>query len=82
VTAAIREETMKLSGIPARAQRSHRRRPRPGALREALRARAEEAEADRLDRQRQVIFRTLLQAAAFAADVRADKVVVIPKGER
>jgi hypothetical protein len=41
------------------------------ALRELGRASAAKAEADRLDRQRQAILRTLLQAAAFAADVRA-----------
>jgi hypothetical protein len=38
------------------------------ALRELGRASAAKAEADRLDRQRQAILRTLLQAAAFAAD--------------
>jgi hypothetical protein len=52
------------------------------ALREAGRQSAAKAEADRLERQRQVIFRTLSQAAAFAADVRAGKVVVVPKGAR
>ena len=52
------------------------------ALRELGRASAAKAEADRLDRQRQAILRTLLQAAAFAADVRAGKVVVVPKGGR
>ena len=50
------------------------------ALRGFLRARASRLEVDRLVRQQQAILRTLQQAAAFAADVRAGKVVVIPKG--
>ena len=49
------------------------------ALREAGRASAAKAEADRLARQQQVIARTLYQAAAFAADVRAGKVKVVPR---
>ena len=52
------------------------------ALREAGRARAATAEADRRDRlarQQRVIARTLSQAAAFAADVRAGKVIVVPR---
>jgi hypothetical protein len=52
------------------------------AVRDAVRASAEKAETDRLDRQRQAIFRTLQKAAAFAADVRAGKVVVVPKSGR
>ena len=49
------------------------------ALREAGRASAAKAEADRLARQQRVIARTLSQAAAFAADVRAGKVIVVPR---
>ena len=55
------------------------------ALREAGRASAAKAEADRRDRlvrQQRVIARTLYQAAAFAADVRAGKVTVVPRGSR
>ena len=52
------------------------------ALREAGRASAAKAEADRLARQQRVIARTLSQAAAFAADVRAGKVTVVPRGSR
>ena len=48
------------------------------ALREAGRASAAKAEADRLARQQRVIARTLSQASAFAADVRAGKVIVVP----
>jgi len=49
------------------------------ALREAGRRSAAKAEADRLARQQRVIARTIYQAAAFAADVRAGKVIVVPR---
>jgi hypothetical protein len=49
------------------------------ALREAGREAQAIAQATRIERQRRAILRTLSQAAAFAADVRAGKVVVVPR---